>query len=314
MNKDLLCPICGSSEKRFLTDTVRFGKKADVYKCAECTLAFIDQASFKFPENFYEAEYHQTYLTHVEPAAFDPEAYYAKMMKSTKIWADKFRGMLKGDEVVLDVGCSTGHFMDMVKDKTKKIYGSELNKKEIDFCVGKRGLDVSSETLTKRFKDGQFDYITMIYVLEHIAEPVQFLQTLKRLLKPGGALVILVPNEMDALLNLYDIPEFRSFYYCIEHIFYYNSSTIKRLFERVGLISEVEIIQEYPITNHLSWAYRRKPGDVLASRAGTPDAALLRDDLGDEWVRLWKRIDGEYKEFLKKNAFGDRLWCVAHPA
>ena len=170
-------------------------------------------------------------------------------------------------------------------------------------------LDVSNQPLKDRFKEGSFDYITMIYVLEHISEPKEFLTSVKKLLKPEGKLVILVPNSQDALVNFYDIPEFRSFYYCIEHLFYYSPDTIKRLFDDLGLKGDIERIQEYPVTNHLNWAYRRGPSDTLASRKGMPDVPLKDSSPIDAWDKLWTRFNQLYQDFLKENGFGDRVWC-----
>lgn len=308
--RKIRCSLCGSDDSGLITDTVRFGKKADVYRCGGCGLTFIDQDSFVFPKDFYEREYHQTYITHVEPDALNPRAYYEKMKKAAGVWADKFAKMLSGQEVVLDIGCSTGHFMDLVRNKTGKIYGQELNRKEIAFCRNTLNMDVSDQPLEERFKEGTFDYITMIYVLEHIARPKDFLSFLKKFLKPGGKMVILVPNARDALVNLYDIPEFRNFYYCIEHLFYYTPETLKRLFDEVGLEGEIEVVQEYPIVNHLNWIFRRVPSDTLASRGKTPDISLRPEAPADSWVALWNKVDELYKGFLKDNSFGDRIWCV----
>jgi len=210
----------------------------------------------------------------------------------------------------LDVGCSTGHFIDLIKDHAKEVCGSEFNIKEVEFCQKTLGLDVSSEPLEKRFKEGTFDYITMIFVLEHIAQPLEFLSHLKKFLKPDGKFVILVPNIQDALVNFYDIPEFKSFYYCIEHLYYYNPQTIKKLFNDAGLDGEIKTIQEYPITNHINWAYRRGPSDVLASRRGVPNIPLADTVPLDEWEGLWNKFNIMYHDYLKSNGYGDRIWCV----
>jgi len=205
---------------------------------------------------------------------------------------------------------ASGHFMELVKDKTKTIYGSDLNKKEVEFCQKELNLDVSDEPLETRFQEGTFDYITMIFVLEHIAEPKEFLRLIKKLLKPDGKLVILVPNIQDTLVNFYDIPEFRKFYFCIEHLFYYSPTTIKDLFDEVGLKGSIETVQEYPITNHLNWAYRRKPSDTLASRRGVPDVSLANESVMDAWEGLWGDFNKQYQRFLEENGFGDRVWCI----
>lgn len=304
------CPVCQSDDLKFITRKIRFEHEADVYICQGCSLTFIDQASFEYPKDFYEKEYHQTYITHVEPDALNPEVFYQKMCKAVKIWADKFGEMLTGTETVLDVGCSTGHFLDMIKDKAGAVYGNELNSKEIAFCRESLGLDVSDEPLEKRFGEETFDYITMIYVLEHIAAPVEFLEYLKRFLKPDGKIIIVVPNSSDALVNFYDIPEFREFYYCIEHLFYYNQETIRPLLEKAGLKGDVEVIQEYPLANHLNWAYRRAPSDTLAARLGMPDVKIRDEAMMESWAVLWDGFNKLYKEFLHEQGFGDRLWCV----
>lgn len=293
-----------------ITDEVRFDNKADVHRCDNCGLVFLDQASFHFPPDFYEGDYHQTYLTHIEPDAVDPRKYFEKMTLATRIWSERFKALLTGGETVLDVGCSSGHFMSLIKDAVGQVYGSELNKKEIAFCRDELGLDVSDEPLEKRFAPGQFDYITMIFVLEHIAEPREFLIHLKQLLKPGGKLVILVPNVRDPLVNFYDIPEFRRFYYCIEHLFYYDQHTIKRLFAEAGLGGSIEVVQEYPVTNHINWAYTRRPSDVLASRRNVPNVALAEQSPEEDWEALWQEFNRGYQQFLTKHGYGDRLWCV----
>jgi len=306
----LRCPLCSGENNEQIADTVRFERKADVWRCRDCTLVFMDQQSFTFPEDFYEAAYHQTYLTHVEPSALDPQAYYEKMLKTVKPWRDRIRNLLKGDEAVLDFGCSTGHLLMGIKDRAGVVYGHELNKKEVTFCREKLCIDVSDQPLHERFGAEAFDLITMIFVLEHIADPIGLLKYLKKFLKPRGRIALLVPNIRDALVNFYEIPTYRSFYYCIEHLFYYSPKTLKMLLEKVGLHGEVETVQEYPITNHLNWGYRQRPSDVLASRRLVPDIPLQDDRLMGEWEAFWESVNVSYGEFLKSRDLGDRLWCV----
>lgn len=313
MDKNLHCPLCGSSKNDKITDTVRFDYKADVHRCDDCSLTFLDQQSFDYPDDFYEKEYHQTYITHVEPDALDPKVYFEKMKKATSVWADLFKSKLNGTEVVLDVGCSTGHFIELIQDSASKVYGHELSEKEVHFCQYVLNLEVSDQPLEKRFKPGTFDYITLIFVLEHISDPKTFLKDLQQYLKPDGKFVILVPNIQDALVNFYDLPEFRSFYYCIEHLYYYNQQTISKLFEDIGLTGQVEVLQEYPITNHLNWGYLRKPSDTLAARLGIPSAQLMENAPVEEWQNLWKEFNQMYLKFLTSNGYGDRLWCTVGP-
>lgn len=303
------CPICSSVQTKTITNKVRFGNTAEVMRCEHCSLVFLNQASFEFPKEFYEQEYHQTYLTHVEPDALDPEKYYQKMLKTTKPWSDRINQLMTGNEIVLDVGCSTGHLLTSIRDKAHKVYGHELSEKEIEYCRTTLGLDVGGVPLDQRFQPETFDYITMIFVLEHIADPIEFLTFLKRFLKPEGKFIILVPNVKDALLNFYDIPTFSQFYFCIEHLFYYEPKTIKDVFTKAGLRGKIETVQEYPITNHLNWGYRQKPSDVLASRRSVPDIPLRNEEMAGAWEDMWVEVNRLYRTFLSKFGFGDRIWC-----
>ena len=210
-----------------------------------------------------------------------------------------------------DVGCSTGHFLQHIKKNAKEVYGHDLNRKEVAFCRDTLGLDVSDDPLERRFDQKMFDFITMIYVLEHISDPVEFLNYLKQFLKPDGKFIILVPNVKDALVNFYDIPEFRSFYFCIEHLFYFTPETISRVFKKSQLSGSIETLQEYPLSNHINWAFRCKPTDTLASRSGLPDIRLQEQALLQDWKKLWDNFNETYKEFLTNIGYGDRLWAVA---
>jgi SAM-dependent methyltransferase len=310
MNKVVSCPICEQENPQFITQDLRFDKKGDVYRCLGCELVFLDQNSFQLPDGFYENEYHQSYLTHVEPDALDPKLYFEKMLKVTTPWANRFVEMLTEGETILDMGCSTGHFIQLIKNKAGAVYGHDLSVKEVAFCKEVQGLDVSSQPLDERFKPATFDYISLIFVLEHISDPVAFLKYLKTFLKPGGKIFIVVPNVNDPLVSFYDIPEFQSFYYCIEHLFYFNEKSISLLFEKAGLSGTVEQVQEYPLTNHLNWVYRRRPSDTLASRKGVPGISAGKDDEADSWQELWQRMDGVYQEFLIEKGYADRLWCL----
>ena len=308
--KEVTCPICKSTGNLLITDKLRFGRKGDVRRCNHCDLLFLDQGSFDLPPDFYESQYHQTYLTHVEPAALDPKLYYEKMLKSTRPWSERINRMLTGGETILDFGCSTGHLLKNIHGQAEKVYGHEVNTKEIKFCRTQLGLDVSNTDLGERFEEGMFDYITMIFVLEHIADPIELLTYLKKFLKPKGKIIVLVPNAADALLNFYDIPDFAEFYFCLEHLYYYTPTTIEIVFKESGLKGTIESIQEYPITNHLNWGYRQKPSDTLAARQLVPDIPLKDDRLTSRWENFWIQIDIDYKKFLAEIGFGDRLWCV----
>lgn len=306
-----MCPLCESADVSCLTNKVRFGKTADIMRCGSCSLVYLDQDSVCFPKDFYEHEYHQTYLTHVDPDILNPQKYYEKMRKASALWIERVRGLLQGQEYVLDVGCSTGHLITGIQDKAYEVYGHELSRKEVDFCKNVLKIDVDSIPLAERFEKESMDIITLIFVLEHIGDPIPFLEELKLYLKPHGKLVIVVPNIKDALVSLYDIEEFRKFYYCIEHLYYYSPQTLMKTLEKAGFSGEAQAVQEYPLINHLNWIYRKEPSETLAARADMPHIELLDERMG--WVLggFWDDVNRDYHERLLRGGFSDRIWCIA---
>ena len=191
------CPICKSERTSFVTNKLRFENTADVHACGNCGLEFLDQNSFTLPKDFYEKEYHQTYVTHVEPDALDPKKYFEKMSKVIGPWVDRLRPLLSSDDIVLDVGCSTGHLMSAIKDDVSAVHGHELSEDEVKFCQKELGLDVDSKSLKDRFKPQTFDKIVLFFVLEHIGNPKEFIEELKTVLKDDGKLIILIPSISD---------------------------------------------------------------------------------------------------------------------
>lgn len=306
-----LCPLCKSEHLSVYRDKLRFEQIGNVLRCSECNLVFLDQDSFDFPSDFYESQYHQTYLTHVDPDILDPHKHYTKMQKVSQLWVERVNEILTGTETVLDVGCSTGHFMTGIQNNAAKVYGHELSKKEVEFCQNVLKLEVDNKPLSERFKPESMDLITLIFVFEHIGNPVEFLKELKTYLKPNGKLVIVVPNILDPLVSLYNIEALKKFYFCIEHLFYYSPDTLSKTLDEAGFKSQIELVQEYPIINHLNWIYRQKPAETLAARAHVPDVELCDSAMMHELESFWENTNEAYQNFLLKNSYSDRIWCIA---
>lgn len=305
------CKLCNSTSLSLYADKLRFGHKASVMKCNQCHLVFLDQSSFDFPKDFYESQYHQTYLTHIDPEILDPQKYYEKMQKASALWINRVRDMLTGKERVLDVGCSTGHLITGIQDKALEVFGHELSKKEVDFCKNILKINVDDIPLSERFEKESFDMITMMFVFEHIGDPVPFLEELKLYLKPKGKLVILVPNILDPLISLYDLDPIKEFYFCIEHLYYYSPDTLLAMLDQAGFSGNVDSVQEYPITNHLNWIYHGKPREAIAARLNMPPVNIFDKMAEPELEQFWDKTDKNYREILNKLGYSDRIWCVA---
>ena len=130
--------------------------------------------SYKELEKFYNESYY----------AYN---YYGLLNRYfLKLRADK----IPKRHAILDIGCGEGSFLEEMKKRGFECYGLETSKAGIA-ASKKKGI-VVYEDIEKINK--KFDVITMWHVLEHIPNPADYLNSIKKLLKKEGELLIAVPN------------------------------------------------------------------------------------------------------------------------
>ena len=98
----------------------------------------------------------------------------------------------------LDVGCGAGLLAEplarLAADVTAIDPAAELIEAARAHAAG-QGLQIQYLAGAVESLDGQFDLITAMEVIEHTADPQQFLKNLARLLAPGGLLILSTPNR-----------------------------------------------------------------------------------------------------------------------
>lgn len=108
---------------------------------------------------------------------------------------------LKGKEKILDVGCGRGFYLKILSDFKLglDLYGVDLNSKYLQ--IAEKFIKDESVNLTKSdicnlpFKDDYFDRIIASEILEHIPDDQRAISELLRVLRPGGIVLITVPNK-----------------------------------------------------------------------------------------------------------------------
>lgn len=98
---------------------------------------------------------------------------------------------------ILDIGCNDGTFLSLIKNKNNNLFGIEANNFAAQEAI-KKGIDVKQfffdDKTQMPFDDNFFDVIVAGEIIEHIYDTDFFLDEIKRLLKPGGQLIISTPN------------------------------------------------------------------------------------------------------------------------
>jgi SAM-dependent methyltransferase len=99
---------------------------------------------------------------------------------------------LKSDMQMLDAGCGAGGTMEYMT-KYGSIVGTDISDEMVEHCR-KLGLSAYCENIINlSFEDEMFDLVLCLDVLEHLPEEMTALEELKRVIRPGGLLVLSVP-------------------------------------------------------------------------------------------------------------------------
>lgn len=95
---------------------------------------------------------------------------------------------------ILDIGCGFGQTLGYHKSRGCEVYGVETDE-NIRRVADKFGFNVHVGLFDpKLYEPNYFDYVTLDQVIEHVTNPVETLQGIAHILKPGGMAILSTPN------------------------------------------------------------------------------------------------------------------------
>ncbi|MCK4386476.1 MAG: class I SAM-dependent methyltransferase [Candidatus Pacebacteria bacterium] len=154
-------------------------------------------------------ECHDTgYKFFYPPKIMGDEKFYEKLSKfpwyymNWKWEHDIVNNIINKENKILEIGCAKGGFLEKIKLRNKQVVGLEFNKKAIKNCR-QRGLNVFNQTIQEHSKNNKncYDIVCSFQVAEHIPNINEFIQSSIDCLKPGGKLIISVPNNDTEMLD-----------------------------------------------------------------------------------------------------------------
>jgi len=242
MNKNLGCPcvLCGENNPNNFR--IWFDSYLKLYKCLKC--GFI--AQYPGPGentiiNNYEDNYSLDFLKQNKEFMY-PERRIVLQDIVDRIYKIKSKGSL------LDIGCGDGHLLYLCKKRFPDCYGVEYSKDLSKFASSKTNFPIIQGKYCKEiYPPNKFDIITIIQVLEHIPNPVDFLEIVHYHLKKNGILVIEIPSISAPHFLAYRFTGIKKFVRPPDgiincHCSYFSSKTLKLLlkncgFEHISLIT-----------------------------------------------------------------------------
>ena len=197
------------------------------------------------------------------------------------------RNMCAGKNV-LEFGCGNGGFLRRIRKVANKVSGIELMD-EARQKIQKEGIEVYKTLSEVNMK---YDIICAFMVIEHLNNPDEILKEIISSLNENGVFICETVNAEDALISKYHCKAFEDFTYWSEHVYLYNSVTLKKLLERNGFKTKWNTqIQRYTLANHLYWLSNGKPGGHA------------------KWTEFnEQKINEEYEKTLIELGIADTLW------
>jgi 2-polyprenyl-3-methyl-5-hydroxy-6-metoxy-1,4-benzoquinol methylase len=260
-------------------------------------------------ENFYEEQYRQEFSSNGNGKKQQCEEHLRLYDSLNARQFELFKQFLTKDSKCLEIGGSFGGIASKVCDfGVKKYHVVEPNKEDALFVESNcPSAKVFNSTFDKaQLEKNYYDIIVAFDVVEHVPSPGNFLKKCHSLLKPGGRLVIAVPNHNDVLLTNYECNEYKNFYYHKAHINYFTSKSICDLCELAGFDGRAKSFLDYSFFNHVYWHQNNKPM-ATAEKAFVGEIISNNDALSNKINNFYKRVELEYENLINENMAGGAL-------
>ncbi len=262
------CPCCGIAtitKALSAKDYTVSSKVFDIWHCSNCTLRFTQHVpSINDIGPYYQST---AYVSHSDTnEGFINRVYHMVRnytLQGKKRLVQKATGLQTGS--LLDVGAGTGYFSQTMKQSGWNITALEPDDTARKVALDKYNLQLQNPLELYDLKPAQFDAITMWHVLEHVHDLQGYMEKFHAVLKPGGRLIIAVPNytSYDALhyrehWAAYDVPR---------HLYHFSPQSIDTLASLKGFTVKAYKPMWFDsfYVSMLSEQYKNGKGNLLAA-------------------------------------------------
>lgn len=221
------CPLCKSLNREY-----QFEKfDIDLFQCIDCGTAYFDKIP-QNPDDIYSAPH----------ALGDAKKGYLENKDYRKIrFAEERIDLIKsnlteGDTKglnILDVGCGTGWFLEVAKEKGFNSFGLELGRELAKFTSERLDIPVWNCELKDLKTETKFDVITMFDLIEHVKDPAELILAAKQHLSNNGIIVIFTPHFDSLAIKVMKAES--NLIMPAEHLSYFTEGSIKSLSALSGM-------------------------------------------------------------------------------
>lgn len=241
------CPLCGSVDHARLFEKQGF----TFVRCRECRLVFVNP---QVREDVVLSEYRTAETNDLWFDVLTSERQLALDREKFGVVLDLLEPY-RGAGRLLDVGCSIGLFLDLARERRWDGVGIEFAPRALAYAREEYGLEVLDVPLDEAaFEPESFDAVGLLSVLEHTNEPRRMLADVARVLRPGGAVYIVVPNVESLACRV--LHERARTFDGRNHLVYFSPSTLRDCLDRCGFdlpYVSTKVSSFAPIAEHLAY-------------------------------------------------------------
>ncbi len=234
------CNLCGN-----LTTTVCYADVAridtpstQVVECNQCGLVYLNPRLARLADNFTmdEAYLRKFYLPYYQDMGLLTPDLELDIVENHRFHRGALAEMqpYRESNRVLDVGCAIGLFLAAARADGWECFGVEPSSHLGEYGRTHFGLSIfEGELGHAELAPNSFDVITLWDVTEHLLDPKSTYRLVYRLLRPGGLLMLRMPNWQSLARELLG-PGWEMF--VTDHFYYFTPDTLRALLEQTGYV------------------------------------------------------------------------------
>lgn len=217
------CNLCGEDDSEPLWEQAAEGERFQMVRCRHCGLIYLNPRPSEEELAPYYGEGYQPFGKRSSPIMNS----WRRAMVRRDI---KALSQLDGEGVrVLEIGCATGEYLALLQEESDwEVVGLERSPFAVRQAKERGELIVLEGTVeTVKFSEGSFNVVIFRHLLEHLPDPRGFLGEVRRLLKPGGLCLLVVPD-----MGSWEARLFGASWYDLDpprHFYHFSTETIRAL-------------------------------------------------------------------------------------
>jgi ubiquinone/menaquinone biosynthesis C-methylase UbiE len=232
------CAICGidDAEPVGVGEDFEYRTCPDTFlavRCLQCGLVFLNpRPAEEAMPRIYPDNYHAFDFT---PESFGLVLRVRRKLESRRLL--KFAKGIPADAKIIDIGCGDGFHLKLLRDsgpKTWSLEGVDTDARAVKAATSD-GLTIHHGPLEDlQLPENRYHLALMIMTVEHLNDPVRTLREATRILAPGGRLVIVTDNTGSPDFWLFQGRHWGGYHFP-RHTYLFNTATLAKLAENVGL-------------------------------------------------------------------------------